>query len=72
MYIDTSSSLFLVEPEKALESIRHFGADHTMFGTDFPMWNPKEELERFFRLGLSEEENRAILYGNFARLFGLA
>lgn len=71
VYIDTSSSLFMVEPEKALESIRHFGVEHTMFGTDFPMWNPKEELERFFRLGLSEEENRAILYGNFARLFGL-
>lgn len=28
-------------------------------------------MERFWGLGLSEEENRAVLYENFARLFGL-
>jgi len=71
VYVDTSSSLFAVSVEEARESIAHFGVEHTMFGTDFPMWDPGEELERFFHLGLSEEENRAILYGNFARLFGL-
>lgn len=71
VYVDTSSSLFAVTPEKARESIAHFGVGHTLFGTDFPMWAPGEELERFFRLGLGEEENRAVLYGNFARLLGL-
>lgn len=71
VYIDTSSSLFAVGPEEARESIAHFGVGRTLFGTDFPMWQPGEELERFFALGLSEEENRAILYGNFAGLFGL-
>ncbi len=71
VYIDTSSSLFAVSPEKARESIYHFGVEHTLFGTDFPMWKPDEELERFFALGLSEEENRAVLYGNFQRLFHL-
>lgn len=71
VYIDTSSSLFAVRKEQARESIAHFGIEHTMFGTDFPMWSPREELERFFRLGFSEEENRQILYGNFAKLFHL-
>ncbi len=71
VYIDTSSSLFMVTPGQAQESIAHFGVSHTMFGTDFPMWTPCEELERFFALGFGEEENRAMLYGNFARLFGL-
>ena len=71
VYIDTSSSLFVVTREQALENIAHFGVERTMFGTDFPMWLPKTELERFFALGLSEEENRKILYGNFARLFHL-
>ena len=32
---------------------------------------PKEELERFFALGYSQEENQAMLYDNFARLFHL-
>ena len=71
VYIDTSSSLFVVTRDQALENIAHFGVERTMFGTDFPMWLPKTELERFFALGLSEEENRKILYGNFARLFHL-
>lgn len=69
VYVDTSSSLFALSREQARESIEHFGVEHTMFGTDFPMWEPKEELERFFALGLSEAENKAILYDNFARLF---
>ena len=71
VYIDTSSSLFKISPEEAKENIAHFGVDHTMFGTDFPMWDPKEELERFFALGFSQEENQAMLYDNFARLFHL-
>ncbi len=71
VYVDTSSSLFALTREQALESLRHFGMDRALFGTDFPMWDPAEELERFFGLGLSEAENRAILYGNFARLFGV-
>lgn len=69
VYVDTSSSLFALTKEQARESIEHFGVKHTMFGTDFPMWEPAGELNRFFALELSEEENRAILYDNFARLF---
>ena len=71
VYIDTSSSLFQVSPEDARRSIRHFGLEKTMFGTDFPMWEPKDELERFFALEYGEAENRAILYENFAKLFQL-
>lgn len=69
VYVDTSSSLFALTKEQARESIEHFGIDHTLFGTDFPMWEPAGELQRFFALELSEAENRAILYDNFARLF---
>ena len=71
VYVDTSSSLFSLTPEQALRSIQHFGVDRTMFGTDFPMWEPAEEVQRFLALGLGEEENRKIFYGNFARLFHL-
>ena len=35
-----------------------------IWGTDFPMWDHKEELERFFSLGLTEEENEKILCRN--------
>lgn len=72
VYVDTSSSLFALTPEEAKASIAHFGVEKTMFGTDFPMWSPERELNRFFDLKLSEEENRAILYDNFASLFHIS
>lgn len=69
---DTSSSLWWLSRDRARELVEMFGVDRMMFGVDFPMWNHKKELERFFALGLSDEDNQKILYGNFARLFGLA
>ncbi len=71
VYVDTSSSLGFLSREEALESIEHFGRGRVLFGTDFPMWRAGDELAAFFGLGLDEAANRAILYGNFARLFGL-
>ena len=71
VYYDTSSSLFMLDPQTALRFIDHFGADRYFFGSDFPMWNPKQELERFLKLNLDEETRDRILYGNFAKVFGL-
>ena len=71
VYIDTSSSLAFVDAELARENIRHFGVEHTLFGTDFPMWQPYEELERYFALNLTPEENKAIFWDNFAKLYNI-
>ena len=70
VYVDTSSTLWACSVEEARRSIEHFGVDKTLFGTDFPMWTPKDELERFFSMEFSEEDNRKMLYGNFEKLFG--
>jgi len=71
VYFDTSSSLWWLEPDQAASLIELFGYDKVMFGVDFPMWNHSKELDRFLGIGLSRERNQAILYDNFARLFGL-
>jgi len=71
VYYDTSSSLFVLEKSDALRFIDYFGPDKFFFGSDFPMWSPKEELDRFMNLGLDEESRDKILYKNFATLFGL-
>ncbi|MBR5542483.1 MAG: amidohydrolase [Oscillospiraceae bacterium] len=71
LFFDTSSSLWKLSYEEAARLISHFGAEQFMFGSDFPMWTPSEELEKFFKIGLSDEENEMILNGNFERLFGL-
>lgn len=71
LYFDSSSTLPFMEPEQALRLIRHFGADHVLFGTDYPMWVPEDELKRFNALGLNDEEREQILWKNADALFSL-
>lgn len=71
VWFDTSSTLFALDPARAVGLIDHFGEDRFLFGTDFPMWDHVEELERFLALGLTDTQNDKILHGNFLRLFGL-
>ena len=70
-YVDTSSSLYEITPERAEGLIRIFGAKRVLFGTDYPMWEIKTEISRFMKLNLSQEEREDILYNNTARLFGI-
>ena len=69
---DTSSSLFRLSPEKAVDMIRTAGVEKFMFGSDYPMWDHTGELKRFLALPLTETERKAILHDNAARLLGLA
>lgn len=61
---DTSSCAPFLSKEKMRTMIRTYGAENCFFGVDFPMWDHAEELERFFALSLTEEENRKILSEN--------
>ncbi|MBO4775509.1 MAG: amidohydrolase [Lachnospiraceae bacterium] len=71
VYYDTSSSLFMMDAATAVRFIDHFGPDKFFFGTDFPMWEPKKEFERFMKLNLSDDVRQMILYDNFARVFDI-
>jgi len=68
---DTSSTLGFVTLDYAKKLVKHFDKDKLIFGTDFPMWDHADELQRFFALGLSDEDNRKILGGNFKRIFNI-
>lgn len=70
-YIDTSSSLFALSPEKAVELIRRHGVDKVLFGTDYPLTRHKEELKRFNALDLTEEERQKILFENAKKILKL-
>ena len=71
VYFDTSSSLYFLDKSRASDLIHEFGPERYFFGTDFPMWVPSEELERFLALDLTEEERENILYNNAAKLLGV-
>lgn len=82
LYVDTSSSMATAVKDYGIEPhvtsltlahtaalIRRWGAEKVLFGTDYPMWSQKDDLEVFFEMGLTEEENRRILAGNAKRVF---
>lgn len=71
LWVDCSSTLPLLGDEKVIELIRGFGSERVLFGTDYPMWVPHEELAHFLRLPLTEEERENILHRNAEKLFGL-
>ncbi len=71
LFFDCSSTFAFMPAERAAALIRKLGADHVIFGTDYPMWVPKTEVDTFFSLGLSEEENERILWKNAKKLFRL-
>ena len=72
LYYDCSSSFPWIGPEGVQHCIQKLGTDRVMFGTDYPMWEPKQELESFFAMGLAEEERTAILSENAKRIFQIS
>lgn len=70
LMFDCSSALFHFEPEEAARVIRRLGTKKVFFGSDYPMWNPGDELKRFLTLPLTQEEREDICWNNFMGLMG--
>lgn len=52
-------------------AIEYYGADHILYGSDYPCWSPKTALELLSEIGLSATDQQKIMYGNAVRFFGL-
>ena len=70
-YVDTSSSMWVISPERAKELIYAYGVDKVLFGTDYPLWTPQAELDRFMAIDLPEDERKKILWDNAAKLLNI-
>lgn len=54
--------------------VEYFGADHVMFGTDFPLPSGRElapNIESIQQLDLAPEKKELIFHGNIERILGL-
>lgn len=60
----------MIDRDMVLRFIDAIGPDRLIFGTDFPMWSPKEELNRFFSLGLSESDQAKDFVRKFHEIIG--
>lgn len=67
---DVSSSLMFMPDGEAEKYIRAYGAERMLFGTDFPLWNPVEETQRFLQLKLTDGEFEQIGSKTALRVLG--
>lgn len=71
IFVDTSSTFYAVGLEKGRDLIRQWGVERVMFGSDYPMWHPQQDIDTLLKMGLTENEYRMIFWDNAANLFGL-
>ncbi|MEG1551440.1 MAG: amidohydrolase family protein, partial [Oscillospiraceae bacterium] len=68
VYVDTSSSMYSLKPHQVRELIDIFGVDYVLFGTDYPMWDPQDELDMLAQVELTHEEREKIYHKNIENL----
>ena len=64
-------SLSTLRPERVRDLIRKHGAERIVFGSDWPMTSPAEEIRAIEALGLSDDETALVLGGTLAGVLGL-
>ena len=67
-FLDISSCMMFLPPEQVARYIRGYGADRILFGTDFPLWSPQNEVKSFLNLPLHADELEKIAFRNARRI----
>ena len=70
-FMDISSSLMFMGEGIAEHYINLYGAERLAYGTDYPLWDPVEEVNRFRSLKLSPTQFDQIAHKTAENLFGL-
>ena len=69
--LDISSTLMFLDKKTAEGYVNHYGAERLAFGTDYPVWDPKQEVKRFLSLDLSDDQKEQIAWKTAARFLNL-
>lgn len=67
-FLDISSCMMFLLPEQVARYIRGYGADRILFGTDFPLWSPQNEVKAFLNLPINTDEFEKIAFKNARRI----
>lgn len=70
-YVDVSSSMMYMDKSQIDYYINGYGEDRVLFGSDYPLWNPKVEKEFFMSLDLPNTTKEKIAYKNAEKLLGI-
>lgn len=70
-FMDISSSLMFMSQETAVHYIRAYGPERLVYGSDFPLWDPVQEVRRFQELPLTAAEQEQIAWKTAAAILDL-
>lgn len=68
---DTSSALWWLSTERAEYLINRYGHERVMFGTDYPVMYPPDEIARFMKIKMTDAQREDIFYNNAKRFLKL-
>ena len=69
--LDISSSMMFMEDGEPEKYINLYGAERMAYGTDYPLWDPVKEVERFLQLKLKPEQMEQIAWKTAYRFLKL-
>lgn len=68
---DISSSMMFMPEGVAEHYINRYGAERMAFGSDYPLWDPVQEMQRFLQLKLTPEQKEQIAHKTAERFLKL-
>jgi uncharacterized protein len=68
IYLDTSASFGFIADKDAQYLLKHHCHDRVLFGTDFPFFNQKKDLDYIDTLGIPAAQKQKILFANAAEI----
>lgn len=68
---DISSSMMFMPEGDAEKYIRSYGTERMAYGTDYPLWDPVQEVRRFLQLNLTDAEKEQIAHKTVERFLGI-
>ena len=70
-FFDVSSSLMFMDEGVAENYVNQYGAERFVYGSDFPMWDPVIEMQRFLKLKLTDDQFEQIAHKTAERILGI-
>ena len=71
LVVDSSSTFHWVSRDTAKKLISLYSTDRILFGSDFPMWDPKDEIAYWQGLHLRDEDYEKVYYKNAQQMFSI-
>ncbi len=69
--LDISSAMMFMEDGMPEDFINRYGAERMAYGTDYPVWDPVQEIQRFLQLKLTDDQLEQIAHKTAERFLKL-